>query len=209
MNPFVTAGDQGDGSFGKHPRQQPTPLEKPMSRKIILALTAVAALGITALAPTSASAFGHFGGHGASRASSGHSSSFARSSSVNRSAHRGSSMRAINRGPRTAHNTHHYNQHPHPHNCHHKHCGPHHVWRHHHRPYWVAPVVGATVVGTAPVAAAYTAPVAKDNCNCLTKTYLEDGSVMFKDICTKEAAVATPDELKAQASGAPPVAQTK
>jgi hypothetical protein len=32
---------------------------------------------------------------------------------------------------------------------------------------------------------------------------------MFKDICTKEAAVATPDELKAQAAGAPPATQTK
>jgi hypothetical protein len=186
-----------------------------MSRKIILALTAIAALGIAALVPTSASAFGHFGGHGMSRASSGHSSSFARTTSVNRSANRtssmrsfnrSSSMRAINRGPRTAHNTHHHNKHHHHHHCHHKHCGPHYVWwQHHHRPYWVAPVVGETVVETAPVAAAYTAPVAKDNCNCLTKTYLEDGSVMFKDICTKEAAVATPEELKAQAAGAPPV----
>jgi hypothetical protein len=201
-----------------------------MSRKIILALTAIAALGIAALVPTSASAFGHFGGHGMSRASSGHSSSFARTTSVNRSANRTSSMRtfnrsssvrAINRGPRMAsthhhnkpHHQHHHHAKHHHHHCHHhhKHCGHHYVWwRHHHRPYWVAPVVGETVVETAPVAqTAYTAPVAKDNCNCLTKTYLEDGSVMFKDICTKEAAVATPDELKAQASGAPPVAQTK
>jgi hypothetical protein len=62
------------------------------------------------------------------------------------------------------------------------------------------------VVESAPVAVAsqpgYVAPVARDNCNCLTKSYLADGSVMFKDICTKEAAVASPDELKAQVEGA-------
>jgi hypothetical protein len=29
------------------------------------------------------------------------------------------------------------------------------------------------------------------NCNCLTKRYLGDGSVLFQDICTKEAATAT------------------
>jgi hypothetical protein len=39
-------------------------------------------------------------------------------------------------------------------------------------------------------------------CNCLTKQYLDDGSVLFKDLCTKEAAMATPDELRAQAQGA-------
>ncbi len=191
-----------------------------MSRKIILALTAIAALGIAALAPTSASAFGHFGGgHGMSRGHVGHSSSFARSTSFSRAAHR-PAMRSINRGPHLARITHHHRphhhhqhfaKHHHHHHCHHshKHCGHHYTWwwRHHHRPYWVAPVVGETVVEAAPVAAV--APVAKDNCNCLTKTYLEDGSVMFKDICTKEAAVATPDELKAQAAGAPPAVQTK
>jgi hypothetical protein len=37
------------------------------------------------------------------------------------------------------------------------------------------------------------------NCNCLTKQYIEDGSVLFTDLCTKEAALASPDELKAQA----------
>jgi len=41
-------------------------------------------------------------------------------------------------------------------------------------------------------------------CNCLTKTYLQDGSVMFKDLCTKEEAMATPDELRAQAQGVSP-----
>jgi hypothetical protein len=38
------------------------------------------------------------------------------------------------------------------------------------------------------------ATVATAPCNCLTKQYLDDGSVLFRDLCTKEAAVATPAE---------------
>jgi len=68
-----------------------------------------------------------------------------------------------------------------------------------HHPHWGIAVDPVTVV-VDPVtvdAVAATAP-----CNCLTKQYLDDGSVLFKDICTKEAAMATPDELRAQAQGA-------
>jgi hypothetical protein len=36
-------------------------------------------------------------------------------------------------------------------------------------------------------------------CTCLTKRYLDDGSVLFQDICSKEAALATPAQLKLQA----------
>ena len=39
-------------------------------------------------------------------------------------------------------------------------------------------------------------------CNCLTKQYQSDGSVLFRDVCTHEAALATPDDLKAQAQAA-------
>jgi hypothetical protein len=39
-------------------------------------------------------------------------------------------------------------------------------------------------------------------CNCLTKEYLSDGSVLFKDLCTKEAAILTVEEMKAKAQGA-------
>jgi len=73
-------------------------------------------------------------------------------------------------------------------------------------PVYQAPgtVVAATnapaVVTTTNAPAVVTAP-----CNCLTKQYLSDGSVLFKDLCTKEAAMATPDELKAQAQAAPTV----
>ena len=35
-------------------------------------------------------------------------------------------------------------------------------------------------------------------CNCLTKQYLQDGSVVFRDLCTHEAAMATQADLQAQ-----------
>jgi hypothetical protein len=78
-------------------------------------------------------------------------------------------------------------------------------WKHH--PHWgVVEYQAALPVGdvATPVAAD---AVAAGPCNCLTKQYLDDGSVLFKDICTKEAALATPEELKAQAQGAAPQAQ--
>jgi hypothetical protein len=76
----------------------------------------------------------------------------------------------------------------------------HHFWWHHyHRPWMVeygTPRVSAAVTTVPTAQTAQTAP-----CTCLTKNYLTDGSVMFKDVCTKEAAVATPAELKAQMQG--------
>jgi hypothetical protein len=80
---------------------------------------------------------------------------------------------------------------------------PHFWWHHYHRPWMVEqstpmPVSTPTSAST-PVTTAPAAP-----CNCLTKNYLTDGSVLFKDVCTKEAAVASPDELKAQMQGARP-----
>jgi hypothetical protein len=90
--------------------------------------------------------------------------------------------------------------HPHPHPW------PVFAWHHEHWGVGVgvggydAPVAVADTTVAAP--AATTAP-----CNCLTKQYLPDGSVMFQDLCTKEAALATPAELKAQADGIAPTAQ--
>jgi hypothetical protein len=57
----------------------------------------------------------------------------------------------------------------------HPHWHSHLGWRHH---YWVAPVVAAE--GIIPIA----------RCTCLTKQYLPDGSVLFKDLCTEEKALA-------------------
>jgi hypothetical protein len=66
-----------------------------------------------------------------------------------------------------------------------------------------APVVAAPVVRNAVVnQVATTQP---GPCNCLTKQYLDDGSVLFSDICTKEQALATVDELKAQAQALAPL----
>jgi hypothetical protein len=87
-------------------------------------------------------------------------------------------------------------------------------WKHHHhrhfwwwfarqRLYYATPEVTTTEV-SAPAVRATSTPAVSANCNCLTKEYLEDGSVVFKDLCTKEAAMATPAELKAQAQGATP-----
>jgi hypothetical protein len=38
------------------------------------------------------------------------------------------------------------------------------------------------------------------SCNCLTKQYQADGSVIFRDLCTHEAAMATQADLQAQAA---------
>jgi hypothetical protein len=78
-------------------------------------------------------------------------------------------------------------------------------WITFHHPHWGVGEYDTTLV-TAPVdtAATPTAP-----CNCLTKQYLDDGSVLFQDICTKEAAMATPDELKAQVQGVSPQTQAQ
>lgn len=56
-------------------------------------------------------------------------------------------------------------------------------------------------VAQAPAAAAPNTAAAQP-CNCLTKQYLDDGSVLFRDICTREAAMATQAELQAQSQAA-------
>jgi hypothetical protein len=63
----------------------------------------------------------------------------------------------------------------------------HYAWRYRHYPY------GYVSSGSAGyVAPSYAASMpAPGNCNCLTKEYLPDGSVLFKDLCTKEQASAS------------------
>jgi hypothetical protein len=93
----------------------------------------------------------------------------------------------------------------------HHHHHHHHDWRWWYaRYYGIIPVETTVVAPETTVVAPETSTVvlpavtkATGNCNCLTKEYLEDGSVLFKDLCTKEAAVASPDELKAQRAQAP------
>ena len=87
----------------------------------------------------------------------------------------------------------HFN-HVHPHHIAHiQHLGQHHHhhfhWRH--GSYWAVGVpVAVGVAGVATYAASGPAPV----CTCLTKDYLDDGSVRFTDTCTREYAVAMPPE---------------
>jgi hypothetical protein len=52
-------------------------------------------------------------------------------------------------------------------------------------------------VQSQPIAAA--APAAAEPASCLSKQYLNDGSALFRDNCTGEAAIATPAQLQAQA----------
>ncbi len=182
-----------------------------LNRSSIFAVAAVATVAIGALAPTSASAMrGSFAGGGSRSFGSGIShtvnisrvnttsyrNSFARragSTTIVRCAFCGSPRTPIL--PCTAFVR----------------CGnppgthlppPIAWWPHHDHPWWITfhhPHwgVGTTLV-TAPADATATSTAP---CNCLTKQYLDDGSVLFQDICTKEAAMATPEELKAQAQG--------
>jgi len=52
----------------------------------------------------------------------------------------------------------------------------------------------------APSVAANPNAAAAPSCNCLTKQYQPDGSVLFRDLCTHEAAMATQADLQAQAA---------
>jgi len=182
------------------------------SRTSIIALAAVAGLSATALTPTSAAARG--GGGGGFGHAGGFSHSFAMSRSVGHGpvVHRAvahlpiktglhkmpikSSLKSgLKPGPKFAKHW------PHKHGCYHHHC---------YYPWWyvgpnyVVDVEPETAVVKS-IAAPLAAPVQRtDNCNCLTKQYLPDGAVLFTDVCTKEEALATPEQLKAQAEGPTP-----
>jgi hypothetical protein len=65
-----------------------------------------------------------------------------------------------------------------------------HVYLWHLREHYVRPV-------------GYVQPVAEGTCNCLTKDYTPDGTVVFKDLCTKETASAPVDGAPEKASEIP------
>jgi hypothetical protein len=137
-------------------------------KSTILSLAAAATLGVLAISTTSASAF-HFGG--GARAGGMHFGG----------AHFGARVAGPHLGIRNFGFRRVVRVFP-PH--HHWH------WRWHHigwRPYWVAPVAAAGIATS--VAPAYAATPA---CNCLTKSYTQDGAVVFKDLCTKEMAMNPP-----------------
>jgi hypothetical protein len=93
---------------------------------------------------------------------------------------------------------------PHPH--------PHWQWQWNWRNRYVSipAAVGVAAVGGAVYAATPSRPAAPaPTCTCLTKEYLPDGSTLFKDVCTNEAAMAAPAAQQAQgpAQGMAPQAQ--
>jgi hypothetical protein len=72
-------------------------------------------------------------------------------------------------------------------------------WRYSFRhPYWVAPVIATGGV------AAYAATTPTTNrCTCLTKEYIPQGAVVFKDVCTNEMAMNPPVNASPAAYMAP------
>jgi hypothetical protein len=72
-----------------------------------------------------------------------------------------------------------------------------HWHRHHHHRHWIPYPV---IVGGGTAAYAATTTVRSAPCNCLTKEYLADGSVLFKDLCTKEAAVSPAPQVQQQSA---------
>ena len=71
-----------------------------------------------------------------------------------------------------------------------KHAHHHHHKHHHHKhARWHR---GKTIIvgGVAAGIATYSATTG--SCNCLNKSYLEDGTVVFKDLCTQEMAMNGP-----------------
>jgi ABC-type Zn2+ transport system substrate-binding protein/surface adhesin len=77
-----------------------------------------------------------------------------------------------------------------------KHAHHHHHHHHHHHKFvrwhrWKVPVV----IGTTAVA---TYAATKSTCTCLTKEYLADGTVVFKDVCSNEMAMNPPSGKQAE-----------
>src|ERR1700722_7867891 len=144
-----------------------------MSSKVILTLATAATIAVSALASSAADAHG-FGGGGFG---GGHGGGFGRMGGG------GFGHSSFYRPGRWGHWNHwsHWNHWNH--------------WRHwgyyHHRWYW--PGYGYGVYGGLAPVGAVSGPIANPTpgpCTCLTKTYTQDGLVVFADLCTKESASA-------------------
>jgi hypothetical protein len=169
-------------------------MSRKISRKVIIALAAAAALAAPVLGSNASFARGfggggggmHFSGHlgGSGHAMFAHRATGSRFSSVGR-------LQPI------------FPRHPH-----HPHLPPiwiGHWWHHHHHHHWHWVFRGGRWIEGDDVAVDATpAPVvAPGPCNCLTKTYTPTGLVVFADICTKESASAPAADDTADASQAP------
>jgi len=78
---------------------------------------------------------------------------------------------------------------------HHVHRHAHRHWRHRHVHVYPRPVI----YSAAP--AVYAAKPAVNPCTCLTKEYTPEGALLFKDICTNEAAINPPPAAAPQQTG--------
>jgi len=171
------------------PREK-TPEERVMFTKIrntVLALAAVASLGIASLAVTTTSADARgFGGGGFSRGGGGgHIGMRMGGMRHIGGVHRIGRVHHIGHRIRIAQHRPHFRPHfhPRPHWCHRFpwRCKVHVRWP---RPIiYGAPVVAAAAYSVAPAAAA-------PRCTCLTKEYTQEGLTVFRDVCTKEIASA-------------------
>lgn len=78
-------------------------------------------------------------------------------------------------------------------------------WRYNHRPHWVHRHHPRWYVGyryrpyyVAPASYAVSRVATTDRCSCLSKEYTPEGAVLFKDLCTKEAAMNPPAPVQQQ-----------
>jgi hypothetical protein len=175
------------------------PRRKTMSRKLILTLATAATVAASALASSAADAHG-FGGGGGGRGGFGggsHFSGFARAGGFG-----GSHFGGFGRGGRIS--MYHFPGHNPGHWQHWSH------WHHHHRWFWRdgrwVYLDGYDGGYAEPIVGSYTAPAVSTPgpCTCLTKSYTQDGMVVFADLCTKESAAAPVDGRTADATPLPP-----
>jgi hypothetical protein len=142
-----------------------------LSRKFIFACAAaVATIGV-AITPVTASA--KSSGNGGSHQSQKHKP-----------------------GKHAHHKHHHHKHHKHAHHHHHKHKHHKHRWHYYYKYYPVQEVETSYVSRPNYVVT----PSTSQSCTCLTKEYTPDGSVLFRDVCTKEMAVNSVGSKKAAAA---------
>ena len=171
-----------------------------MSRKLILTLATAATIAASALASTAADARGGFGGGGFGGGGHG-GGGFARVGGFGGGHFGGGHFGGVGRVGRISafhfpgHNLGHFQ-----HWQHWSHWHPHHRW------FWRDGrwFYGDDYVGGdyAQPVAAYSAPAVSTPgpCTCLTKSYTQDGMVVFADLCTKESAAAPVDGRSADAT---------
>jgi hypothetical protein len=193
-----------------------------MSRKLVLTLATAAALAVSALATSAADAHGFGGGGGRGGFGGGHASfggghgGFRGGHASFGGGHGGfGGGRGFGGGHGGFGGGHEFGHHELGHNFGHGQHWAHWHWPHHEHWFWRD---GRWVYSegydsgyTEPVAAVTTPVSAPGSCSCLTKSYTQDGMVVFADLCTKESAAASAENRTSyaapeapQESSAPP-----